>query len=215
MGKELINFDYNHHGLVDFDDEAEDALSFCDLAMNGPDEDNDYSKGEDSSNFDQDLFEFSSCSGDLSCSSSDSIIFCGKLISYNKDEPMLLAHDQNPYKKSNTINKSRSISEPCQVKKRPHNKTWSMSFSTSVNNKLDFYPVKKVSIIATPVKSSKWPFGVGKSQSEMELGGINKRNAFRSNDDDKNKNVNEKRTGKVSCSLLNFLMFKKRHTTRL
>ncbi|KAM7255923.1 hypothetical protein ACFE04_011664 [Oxalis oulophora] len=208
---QLVQGNYTDHhddGLVDLD-EAEDALSFCDLAINGNIDD--YSKGEERlscfNDLGQDLFEFSSFS---TVSSSDSVTFCGKLISY-KDDPILLAR-QNSYKKSNRFIKSISISQPHQVKK--YNKTWSMpcnSSDGSNNGKLQFHYVKKVSIIATQVKSSsKWPFGVGRSPVEMEYKDINKRSMVRSNDEKRNES--KKRSRKGLWGLLNVLMFKKRHT---
>ncbi|KAM7260484.1 hypothetical protein ACFE04_016225 [Oxalis oulophora] len=197
MGKELmINFDYDQ--LVHFDDdEAEDALSLCDLAMDGDDDKDDDSKFEEtsSSSFDQqDFFEFSS-SGEIS--SSDNIIFCGKLISY-KD-------DQISYKP----NKLRSKSQQT----RQVNKTWSMPFSSGkYNKKIRLYSAKKVSIIATQVKSSSsmWPFGVGISPVEMEFKDISRRSMSRSNDEKENES-DEKRS-RHSClwGVLSVLMFKKK-----
>lgn len=72
------------------DEEAEETLSLCDLPIYS-DESNcdDYSKQDQSGSFDVEdaLFEF--CSDDFSvsnssCSGSDNIIFCGKLISYKQ-----------------------------------------------------------------------------------------------------------------------------------
>ncbi|KAM7256774.1 hypothetical protein ACFE04_012515 [Oxalis oulophora] len=186
-------------------DQEEDEISLCDLAMDD-DDDNYYSKETlESSSFDQDLFQFSSFRSSSTNSLSDSIIFCGKLFSYKENE--------NPNKKSN---KSSFTSQPHQAKQ--YNKNWSMSFSSDkyingykigkLNNKFDYYPVKNVSIIATQLKSSsKWPFGVGRSPVEMDI------KRFRPNNDKKNVNEWDRKSGKALCGLLNVLMFKKSNTT--
>ncbi|KAM7257129.1 hypothetical protein ACFE04_012870 [Oxalis oulophora] len=189
----MTNFDY--HQILFEEAEEEDTLSFCDLAMDN-EEDEKYSKGEEtSSSFDhQDFFKFSSPS---KLSSSDNILFCGELISYKGDG--------NPYLKSKQFDKL------CHV--RSYNKTGSTDHGYN-DGKRHYYSVKKVSIIATHVKSSsKWPFGVGKSPVEMEFTDINKRSTIRSNDEKKNVNERDRKLGKALCGLLNALMFKKRHST--
>ncbi|KAM7258302.1 hypothetical protein ACFE04_014043 [Oxalis oulophora] len=142
---------------------------------------------DDDDNYSKETFESSSFDQDLfqfsSFRSSSTNSSSDNIIFCGK----LISHkeNENPNKKSNKFNKLRFTSQPHQAKQCNNN--WSMSFSS--DKYINGYKI------------------VGRSPVEMDI------KKFRSNDDEKNVNEWDRKSGKTLCGLLNVLMFKKSNTT--
>ncbi|KAG6760333.1 hypothetical protein POTOM_036844 [Populus tomentosa] len=227
--------------LHDFDDEAE-TLSLCDLPLyNRSNSDwDDFSKEDQNleTSFDQDFFEFFSADFAASACPSDNIIFCGKLIPYRgetvEEKAENLAGSTKKAKdskksfrfpwKSSSFNKPRTTTPPKQPLEKS-DKALQVPLSENhglatrkCDDKYDHFSMKKVSILATPVKP-RWyfsAFGVGRFPMEMELSDIKTRQIKKSPSkmfqSDKGIEMSSKKRGKGLWSLLRFLRHNSHHS---
>ncbi|KAH7547942.1 hypothetical protein ACOSP7_032771 [Xanthoceras sorbifolium] len=173
-------FDDSHE-----EEDDEETLSLCDLAVSSNAEDyywSEFSYNEEDQ--DGDFFEFSS--EDFTASSypkpNQNIIFCGKLIPYRGEEPV---HHENTQNQNSTLkqqNTKKNLIFPWKSKKDRHEQAKSCDF------KYDF-SVKKVSSTTTTTVApsrSKWyllafgSFGKGSGfPTRMELRDIKSRQSRR------------------------------------
>ncbi|KAL5734905.1 hypothetical protein ACOSP7_032766 [Xanthoceras sorbifolium] len=158
------------------EEDDEETLSLCDLAVSSNAEDyywSEFSYNEEDQ--DGDFFEFSS--EDFTASSypkpNQNIIFCGKLIPYRGEEPVHHEQTQNQNSTLKQQNTQKNLIFPWKSKKDRHEQ---------VQSCYDF-PVKKVSSTTTVAPSrSRWyllafgSFGKGSGYStRMELRDIKSR----------------------------------------
>ncbi|KAF9674846.1 hypothetical protein SADUNF_Sadunf10G0169300 [Salix dunnii] len=224
--------------VQDFDDEAE-TLSLCDLALYSCASDWDDLSKEDQNlgtSFDQDFFEF--FNGDFTASTcpSDNIIFCGKLIPYKgetvEEKAESLAgsakKEKNSKKsfrfpwKTSSFNKSRTP-PPKQLQEKS-DRTLQVPLSENhglATRKCDDieFPMKKVSILATPIKP-RWyfsAFGVASIPTEMELRDIktrqNKKSPSKMFQSEKGIEMISKKRGKGLWGLLRVLGHSSHHSS--
>ncbi|KAJ8747250.1 hypothetical protein K2173_014396 [Erythroxylum novogranatense] len=184
--------------LQDFDDTEDDALSLCDLPLNSNfSEWNEFSDDYQSSSFDPDVFEFFSEDFTSSTKPTDNIIFCGKLIPYKgavqnhgkEVEPKIESKNTKkrgifPWKSRTSLSK-KNRTRSCKAYKdktlsiqEPENGGWDTDCNA---DKYDF-KIKKASVLATPIKSTRWhvlAFGVGRAPARMRLNDIKNRQSKR------------------------------------
>ncbi|XP_061999465.1 uncharacterized protein LOC133716826 [Rosa rugosa] len=190
--------------------EAEETLSLCDLPTYSDSAHwDDFSKDYQSSSFDQDednFFEF--FSEDFTASTYPSgnkdIIFCGKLIPYNKEAPHVATVEKKTQKNPEQSNKKyrsstkkwslfrwrrfrgskHRVVKPSQVKDAiSASATNTISFSASKNYRRCDLSLGKVSILSSNRSKSKWylyMFGMARFPTEMELRDIKSRQSRRS-----------------------------------
>ncbi|WCJ19373.1 hypothetical protein M5689_001667 [Euphorbia peplus] len=167
------------------EEEDEDTLSLCDLALNSvSDSDGSFQEDRLSSTFDQEIFDFEFISSDFSATLSaypkDNIIFCGKMIPYKEDQKKgeeatdsIISIGKSktvsksfifPWKYSYSVNIPRSTS----VKMEAESKTFPESTEEE-----DFAAKK-----GGRRRRSRWylfAFGMGRYKGEMELKDIKTR----------------------------------------
>ncbi|XP_004308801.1 PREDICTED: uncharacterized protein LOC101301053 [Fragaria vesca subsp. vesca] len=178
----------DHHQLQNQQDdpyEAEETLSLCDLPTYSDSANwNDFSKDYQSSSFDRDednFFEFFSEEFTASTYSTGNkdIIFCGKLIPYNKEAPYVAAAEKKTQKNQEPGNKNLNSST----------KKWSLfrwrrlRGSKHKSHRRCDVPLGKVSILSSNRSKSKWylfMFGMARFPTEMELRDIKSRQSRRS-----------------------------------
>ncbi|KAJ6690408.1 hypothetical protein OIU85_006650 [Salix viminalis] len=183
--------------LQDFDD-AEETLSLCDLPLNVDASDwDDFSKEDQSlgSCFDQDFFEFFSEDFTASTHPKDEIIFCGKLITCkgetvaektqnlestkkarNTKKSFIFPWKPSSFNKSSRTTSSKQLQEKSGKTLQEH-LSENHGFATRKCDDKYGFSMKKVSILATPMKP-RWyflAFGVGRLPMEMELSDIKMR----------------------------------------
>ncbi|EEF32680.1 conserved hypothetical protein [Ricinus communis] len=180
-----------NHGFNYDDGDYDDALSLCDLALHNNSNASDWddsSKEDQSSSFDQDLFEFFSEDFTASAYPKDNIIFCGKLIPYKGDKEEEQAHNlEKAISKPREGKRSRifpwktfSSSRSTRSKSYTTCKTFPDLASESNEYGMKRYnrvSMKKVSLLGGPARS-RWylfAFGVGRYPMEMELSDIKTR----------------------------------------
>nr|XP_011469678.1 PREDICTED: uncharacterized protein LOC101301053 [Fragaria vesca subsp. vesca] len=204
----------DHHQLQNQQDdpyEAEETLSLCDLPTYSDSANwNDFSKDYQSSSFDRDednFFEFFSEEFTASTYSTGNkdIIFCGKLIPYNKEAPYVAAAEKKTQKNQEPGNKNlnsstkkwslfrwrrlrgskhKVVTRPSQCKEaRSASATNTISFPASKSHRRCDVPLGKVSILSSNRSKSKWylfMFGMARFPTEMELRDIKSRQSRRS-----------------------------------
>ena len=197
------NPDHQFHGQEYDPYEAEETLSLCDLPTHSDSANSDdFSKEYQNSSFDQDqdnFFEFFSEGFTASTYpfGDEDIIFCGKLIPYNKEAPHVAAAEKKTQKNTETSNKSSTkkwgffrwsrfrrskskvvlnCSKPSQVK-GARSTTNNISFPTAKS-------YKRCDLSLGKVSKSKWYlFMTGMARfptREMELRDIKSRQSRRS-----------------------------------
>lgn len=191
--------------------EAEETLSLCDLPTHSDSAQwDDFSKEYQSSSFDKDednFFEFFSEEFTASTypSWNKDIIFCGKLIPYNKEAPQVInaAAEKKTQKNSEVSNKTlggstkkwsffrwrrfrgskhKAVAKPSQAKSTSTT-TKSISFPASKSYKRYDLSLGNVSILSSNRSKSKWylfMFGMTRFPTEMELRDIKSRQSRRS-----------------------------------
>ncbi|KAK9913283.1 hypothetical protein M0R45_037105 [Rubus argutus] len=190
--------------------EAEETLSLCDLPTHSDSAQwDDFSKEYQSSSFDKDednFFEFFSEEFTASTypSSNKDIIFCGKLIPYNKEAPQVIAAAEKKTQKNSEVSnkkagcsikkwrlfrwrrfkgsKHKIVATPNQAKSTSTT-TKTISFPASKSYKRCDLSLGKVSILSSNRSKSKWylfMFGMTKFPTEMELRDIKSRQCRRS-----------------------------------
>ncbi|XP_050210953.1 uncharacterized protein LOC126661181 [Mercurialis annua] len=190
-----------NHGFNDDDDE--EALSLCDLALNNSNgsEWDDSSKEDQRLSFDQDIFEFFSEDFNASTHPRENVIFCGKLIPYKGDKK-----DAHVEKIDKSINKTKESKRSFIFRwksfslhqsrnnslKMQQQKSYTTCTSPDINSENNEYRMKKcaqkydvsmrkISVFASPSRSKWHPFtfGMGRYPVEMELSDIKTRQSKR------------------------------------
>ncbi|KDP25738.1 hypothetical protein JCGZ_23959 [Jatropha curcas] len=187
-----------NNDFEDFDDENDETLSLSDLPLNN-NSSSDYwvndvaNEDQESSSFDQEMFEFFSAKEDFSAASSpkDNIIFCGKLIPYKGEREQERSSCQNisdelkERKKSSifswksfSLNRSKSTSALKIQQEQEKTYRTCKTFPEASSEKKHDFPVKKVPALFSSPSKSRWyllAFGIGRYPMEMELNDIKTR----------------------------------------
>lgn len=182
--------------LQDFDHEEEEILSLCDLAAHCSQEsEDDFCKKEQSLSDEEDLFEFFSEDFTASTYPKDSIMFCGKLISYKehpvgekthitnntivtKQEKLLMKKKRIFPWQSLSFNRARPRTTSSKQQQRREK-----GYKPQNNECDDDCPMKNASATANPIKS-RWyllAFAYGRFPAELEQKVMKRRQNRRKN----------------------------------